>query len=186
MVGTNRAARAGRVLRVVGVQPLREGEPGLRPTSVHGEAGPDELVVTVSRFLMRTAGGLRAEIDAVLRPRNLTISQYACLEMLDQLPGQSTAELARGACLTRQAMSLVLRGLQSRGLITRPAAPRGQLVPNELTPAGRAHLQDASTDVRRIERRMLSSLATHEQEMLLDKLVACAATLSTTVVTTRS
>ena len=40
----------------------------------------------------------------------LTVPQYASLELLGRSPGQSSAELARGAFVTRQSMNLALRG----------------------------------------------------------------------------
>ncbi|MCO1578975.1 MarR family transcriptional regulator [Crossiella sp. SN42] len=95
-------------------------------------------------------------MDAALRPLELAVPQYACLELLGQRPGLSNAELARGAFVTRQSMNGVLRGLPERGLVTRPA----------------------SVAVRAVERRMLTPLTSAEQRRLHGDLAACAAALS--------
>ncbi|PZS36511.1 MAG: MarR family transcriptional regulator [Pseudonocardiales bacterium] len=133
----------------------------------------------VGYVLKQAATALRAAMDAVLRPLKLTVPQYACLEVLDQRPGLSSAELARATFVTRQSMNLVLRGLQQRGLLTRAAvAEHGKALPTELTDAGRAQLRAASVAVCAIERQMLAPLAPNAQHRLLADLAACAAALS--------
>lgn len=132
----------------------------------------------VGYVLKQAAIALRAAMDAALRPLQLTVPQYACLELLGQRPGLSNADLARGAFVTRQAMNGVLRGLQDRGLVTRPAtAPHGRARPTELTPIGREHLHAASRAVRAVEQRMLSPLCPSQQQRLRENLAACAAAL---------
>src|SRR3954454_2905861 len=122
-----------------------------------GTVGPVEEAV--GYVLKQAAVALRGAMDEVLRPLELSVPQYACLELLGQRPGLSNAELARGAFVSRQSMNGVLRGLQDRGLVTRPTlAPYGRARPTELTDAGRALLTAASAAVREIERRMLASL----------------------------
>jgi DNA-binding MarR family transcriptional regulator len=99
--------------------------------------------------------------------------------LLGQRPGLSNAELARGAFVSRQSMNGVLRGLQDRGLVSRPdTAPHGRARPTELTPAGRVALRAASAAVRDIERRMTAQLSATDQRRLLDDLAACAAALA--------
>ncbi len=132
----------------------------------------------VGYVLKQAAAALRAAMDTALRPLGLTVPQYACLVLLGQRPGLSNAELARGAFVTRQSMNGVLRGLQDRRLLTRPAsAPRGRALPTELTPAGRQRLYAASTAVRAIERQMLTALPPNAQRRLRDDLASCAAAL---------
>jgi len=139
--------------------------------------GPLEEVV--GYVLKQAAAALRAAMDAALRPMELTVPQYACLELLGQRPGLSNAELARGAFVTRQSMNLVLRGLQDRGLVTRPTtAPHGRALPTQLTPAGRERLLAAGTAVRRIEQQMLADLAPDVRRRLRDDLASCVAALN--------
>lgn len=137
------------------------------------------LETSVGYVLKQAAAALRAALEAELRPLDLTVPQYACLELLGQRPGLSNAELARGSFVTPQSMNGVLRGLQDRGLLERPAlAPHGRARPSALTTDGRARLLAASTAVRGVERRMLAGLTTKGRRRLLDDLSACAEALS--------
>ena len=138
--------------------------------------GPVENAV--GYVLKEAQTALRNALDAVLRPLQLTVPQYSCLELLGQRPGLSNAELARGTFVTRQSMNVVLQGLESRGLVTRPAtAPKGRELPAELTEAGREHLRAASAAVRGIERKMCTGLTAAQQRNLLDTLATCVRNL---------
>lgn len=138
-----------------------------------------DLEQAVGYVLKQAQAALRAAMEAVLRPLDLTVPQYACLELLGQRPGLSNAELARGAFVTRQSMNLVLRGLQDRGLVTRPGqAPHGRALPTQLTSAGREQLHAASAAVRAVEKRMLSPLSVTDQRRLRDDLAACTTALT--------
>ncbi len=118
-----------------------------------------ELSRRMGYELKRAQAALRAAMDTALRHQGLTVPQYACLELLDQRPGLSNAELARGAFVTRQSMNVVLRGLQDSGLVTRPArAPHGRALPARLTPAGQHKLAAARATVIAIEQRMTAAL----------------------------
>lgn len=133
----------------------------------------------VGYVLKQAATALRAAMDAALRPLQLTVAQYSCLELLGQRPGMSGSELARGTFVTRQSMNLVLQGLQQRGLLTRPAvAEHGKALPTELTAAGRNKLRAASIAVRAVEKRMLASLTPAAQRRLLADLATCTAALA--------
>ncbi len=139
--------------------------------------GPVEEAV--GYVLKQASVALRNGMDAALRPLHLTVPQYACLELLGQRPGLSNAELARGAFVTRQSMNVVLRGLEERGLVTRPeTAPRGRELPTALTETGREHLQMASVAVRNVEKRMCTSLTPTQQRELLNRLTACVRNLA--------
>jgi hypothetical protein len=92
--------------------------------------------------------------------------------------------------VTRQSMNLVLRGLQDRGLVTRPSvADHGRARPTGLTGAGREELHTASVVIRASEQRMLAPrsspcrppvvpLSAAEQRRLCDDLARCAAAVS--------
>ena len=137
-----------------------------------------DLEQSVGYVLKQAAVALRSAMDAVLRPLELTVPQYSCLEVLSQRPGLSNAELARATFVTRQAMHGVLRGLQDRGLVSRPAtASHGRALPTQLTAAGRQHLHVASVAVRGVERRMLSPLSDDDQRRLRNDLAACTSVL---------
>jgi DNA-binding MarR family transcriptional regulator len=135
-----------------------------------------DLDRSVGYVVKQVQASLHAAMDGVLRPLDLSVAQYACLELLGQRPGLSNSELARRAFVTRQSMNLVLRRLQERGLLTRPDhAAQGRALPTELTPAGQAKLREASVAVRAVERRLFSPLSPAQQRRLRDDLAACAA-----------
>ncbi|MEO9199034.1 MAG: MarR family transcriptional regulator [Antricoccus sp.] len=137
--------------------------------------------------LKQAATALRSAMDTALRPLQLTVSQYSCLEVLNQRPGLSSSELARATFVTRQSMNLLLRGLQHRGLLTRvTVADHGRALPTELTDAGRAQLRAASVAVRTIEKQMLAPLTPSAQQRLRAELVACIAALTGEPHTARS
>jgi len=142
-----------------------------------GTLGPVENAV--GYVLKQAAVALRGAMDGALRPLHLTVPQYACLELLGQRPGLSNAELARGVFVTRQSMNLVLRGLEERGLVTRPStAPRGRELPTELTTVGREHLDAASTAVNAVQTTMCAGLSATQKHVLLETLGICIRNLS--------
>ena len=57
---------------------------------------------------------------AVLDPMGLAFPQYICMRILSKFQGRCNADLAHDANVTPQAMNMVLRGLEDRGLVTRP------------------------------------------------------------------
>jgi DNA-binding MarR family transcriptional regulator len=137
-----------------------------------------ELEQSVGYVLKQAQAALHSAMDAALRPLELTVAQYACLELLGRRPGISSSELARGAFVTRQSMNRVLRGLQDRGLLSRPdQAPYGRALPTQLTRSGQELLHVASVAVRAIERRMFSPLSAEEQCRLRNHLAACVAAI---------
>jgi DNA-binding MarR family transcriptional regulator len=89
-------------------------------------------------LLHRLATSLRAEVtSAALEPVGLSFPQYICMRILAKSPGRSNADLARDVSVSPQAMNMVVRGLQDRGLVTRPASvSSGRSLPAELTRDG--------------------------------------------------
>ncbi|MDG9705665.1 MarR family winged helix-turn-helix transcriptional regulator [Streptomyces sp. DH37] len=120
---------------------------------------PDDVTRRLGYRLKRAAAALRGAMDRALRERGLTVPQYACLELLDQQPGLSNAELARGAFVTRQSMNVVLRGLEEAGLVTRaPTTDHGRALPTHLTDEGLRRLTAARAAVYAIDRRMTEAV----------------------------
>ncbi|GGV27596.1 MarR family transcriptional regulator [Actinomadura cremea] len=118
--------------------------------------------------LKRSAAALRGAMDRALREHGLTVPQYACLELLDQQPGLSNAELARGTFVTRQSMNVVLRGLQDAGLVSRSATTdHGRALPAHLTDDGRSRLDAARSVVYAIESRMIAAVPRQRLTALL-------------------
>ncbi|GAA2720012.1 MarR family winged helix-turn-helix transcriptional regulator [Actinocorallia aurantiaca] len=143
------------------------GEGG-RPEPPH-EAG--DITEHVGYRLKRAAAALRGAMDQALREHGLTVPQYSCLELLDERPGISGAELARGTFVTRQSSAVVLRGLQEAGLVTRPAtAEHGRALPVHLTREGLARLEAARGAVYAVERRMIDAIPPRRLDALLSDL----------------
>lgn len=138
----------------------------------------DDVTQRLGYRLKRAAAALRGAMDKVLREHGLTVPQYACLELLDQQPGLSNAELARGAFVTRQSMNVVLRGLQDGGLITRPAAAdHGRALPAHLTEEGHRRLAAARSAVYAVDQRMTDAVPAERLADLLADLDRMAAAL---------
>ncbi|MFE2180935.1 MarR family winged helix-turn-helix transcriptional regulator [Streptomyces sp. NPDC059455] len=128
----------------------------------------DDITEHVGYRLKRAAAALRGAMDKALRECGLTVPQYSCLELLDQRPGLSNAELARGTFVTRQSMNVVLRGLQDADLISRPATTdHGRALPAHLTEHGRERLDAARSAVYAIERTMVDALPQRRLAALL-------------------
>src|SRR6187397_2686804 len=101
---------------------MSQGEPGI------------ELDTSLGYLLKAAASALHSALEAVLRPLGMTITHYACLELLAQRPGLSNSELARGAFVTRQSMNVLLQALEREGFVSRPAEPpaTGRALPVQL------------------------------------------------------
>ncbi len=126
-------------------------------------AGVD-LETSLGYLLKEASSALRAAMEEVLRPLGLSVTRYACLELLAQRPGLSNSELARGAFVTRQSMNVLLQAMEREGCVIRPAeAPVGKVLPARLTPRGRRSLEKATAAVRSVEVRMLAGMTEAER-----------------------
>lgn len=124
-------------------------------------------------LLHRVTAALRAEVAAtVLGPADLAAPAYLCLRMLSRSP-KSNAELAREAQVSPQAMNKVVRELQERGLVTRPATvSSGRSLPATLTREGVTTLARLDPEVAKAEDRVLARLDDHDRHELRRLLVA--------------
>ena len=134
-----------------------------------------DVDTSIGYALKRVTWALRSWMDAALRPHDLTVSQYACLELLAQRPGLSNAELARGVFVTRQATHQLLAGLRRARLIEVTGTGRDQRL--TLTPDGSRRRADASRAVAAVEQTMLSGLTIADQAALRGHLATCAEAL---------
>ncbi len=130
---------------------------------------------SVGYALKRAQHALHSTMDGELRDYGLSVSQYACLEILASRPRISNADLARAAFVTRQAMHQLLTGMQATGLVT--AVGQGRSQRYALTPDGRTRLRKASSTVAAVEQRMLATLSRAEREELHRQLSICATAL---------
>jgi DNA-binding MarR family transcriptional regulator len=86
------------------------------------------------------------------------------MRILSQFPDRSNAELARGANVSPQAMNMVLRGLEERGLVTRPASvSSGRSLPATLTREGEELLEKTDAGVREAEDRLMANLSPRQR-----------------------
>lgn len=126
-------------------------------------------------FLMyRVVAVLQPKVAEHLQPLGLSLPEFVCLRILSMAPGQSNAELARHINVSPQAMNNVVRGLQERGAVRRPATvSSGRALPAELTAEGAALLSRAEAAVHTADDLALARL-TAEQRRELKRLLADA------------
>lgn len=141
-----------------------------------------DLDQAVGYALKRAATALRGAMDAQLREHQLTVPQYACLELLTHRPGQTNAELARGAFVSRQAMHQLLAGLRTAGLVDDDG--QGRRARFTITGRGSKRLSDASATVADIEERMLAPLTPTDRRQLHANLTQCVDALEQVRATT--
>src|ERR1700742_1789327 len=72
-------------------------------------------------LLYRVMASLRPQVAAELKPLELGLPEFVCLRILSSHPGLTSAELARGTNVSAQAANQVLRALEDRGALSRPA-----------------------------------------------------------------
>ncbi len=135
-----------------------------------------DVSTSVGYSLKRVTWALRVAMDARLRQFDLSVPQYACLELLAQRPGLSNADLARGVFVSRQATHQLLSGLKGSGLIVVNGTGRDQRL--ALTTHGSTLLAAASRAVAKIEEQMLAPLSLQQRAALRADLDACADALS--------
>ena len=132
----------------------------------------------VGYLVKQVAQAFRRASEERLRALGLSMSQYAVLRALSDVPGAPAAELARRTFVTRQSLRDVLAGLRAAGLVDVAEAPvTGKALPVTLTPAGRAALDQADDIVLDVERRMLADLPPDEVRRLAVSLSACSRNL---------
>lgn len=114
----------------------------------------------------------------VLKEFDLTVAQYAALLGLKLAPGVSGATLARQCLVTPQAMTSVLKGLTSRGLVRRERHPvHAHVIELTLTDDGADLIATADVRVSAVERRIAEVLTDRERAVLRGSLEKVAAEL---------
>jgi DNA-binding MarR family transcriptional regulator len=103
-------------------------------------------------------------VDGALRGHGVTLRQVAVLASLKRRPGQSNADLARGAHMTPQSMVEVLGTLEAAGLVARRPRPTGgRSLAAELTAAGGRELEACRATIAQTEARLLAGLTPAER-----------------------
>jgi DNA-binding MarR family transcriptional regulator len=116
-------------------------------------------------LLSRVMFALKADVTAtVLDPLEVAFPEYLCMRVLAKYPGQSNADLARALSVSPQAMNMVLRGLEERRLVSRPASvSSGRSLPAQLTREGGEMLKRTDAGVRAAEDRLMANLSAEER-----------------------
>lgn len=118
-------------------------------------------------LLHRTGAVLGPVVGAALQTLELTLPAMVCMKILSVFPGMSNAELARANNITPQSMNTVVKTLQERGLVTRPASvPSGRSLPTQLTREGKTLLKRAEAAVAVAEDQVLTDLTTAQRRDL--------------------
>jgi DNA-binding MarR family transcriptional regulator len=116
-------------------------------------------------LLSRVMFALKSDVTAtVLDPLEVAFPEYLCMRVLSKYPGQSNADLARTLNVSPQAMNMVLRRLEDRRLLTRPASvSSGRSLPAQLTREGQELLKRTDAGVRAAEDRLMANLSAEER-----------------------
>lgn len=132
----------------------------------------------LSYLVFRLERRIRAHLDATLARYGVTTTEYMALSEMRLRDRPSSAQLARIAFVTPQAMNLVIRSLEQRGLIRRePDQNGGRVLRAQLTRTGLSTLDRCDHALDEIERGMLAGLSQEDRQMLADHLTACAQAL---------
>ncbi len=134
------------------------------------EFAPDDPTHLLRQLIM----ALRAQFEEGLRPRGYTVPQFGVMMALKHNPGRSSAELARGAFVTPQAMGEVLAGLEKARLVRRrPSKGNARILLAELTPSGQKALDSCTEVVREINARMFAPMSSDSKKNFSKLLQLC-------------
>ncbi|TMR03095.1 MarR family transcriptional regulator [Nonomuraea turkmeniaca] len=124
--------------------------------------------------IKRTEQSLMSAKHLAVRSAGLTVPQYAALFALADNPGISGAALARTCLVTPQAMTVVLKNLEERGLIERSPHPwHRNILETRLTEAGRTALELADERAVVVERAIAAEFTEGERATLRELLARC-------------
>lgn len=123
-------------------------------------------------FLLRRAHQISASVfESECQDVGLTPAQFGILTVLDANPGLDQSSLARALGFDKVTVLRVLRGLETRGLITRSAAPTSRRsLSIALSEKGAALLKQAQKSAERACRRLMEPLNAEQQTQLLSLL----------------
>lgn len=102
--------------------------------------------------LLVVARQVEAALEAALETHGLTRRKLGILGHLARAPGVSFTELAGRAAVTVQSMHVIVRTLESDGLLVSGATQRGRPATITLTPEGRQRLASGLAAVAAVDR----------------------------------
>ena len=146
--------------------------------STASQDAPGHTGARVGYLVYRLERRLRSRLDSAVRSHGLTTTEYVTLSVLRTHDGMSSAQLARWAFVTPQAMNVVITALEKRRLVRRRNDPQHRRVLRiSVTAKGLDALErcDQSMDV--IEADMLDDVLPEDVDILKDLLARCAHSL---------
>jgi len=121
---------------------------------------------------------VRARLDELLRGTGITTPQWTALTVLARREGQTSAELARNAFVSAQAMGDLVAALERGRWITRSPDPtHGRRLLIGLSDEGRALLAQVAPGAAEVEERMLDGLDADDRSALRALLNRCRTNL---------
>jgi DNA-binding MarR family transcriptional regulator len=124
---------------------------------------PDLLVQ-----LRRTQHAVRNRLDAGLAATGLTMPQYTVLAALDRVGDLSSSDLARELGMTAQTVNVLVKGLETAGLLRRSRHPNhGRILLAKPTAAGKRALKRGYAAGKTVQDRVLSGLTASDRALLL-------------------
>jgi DNA-binding MarR family transcriptional regulator len=133
----------------------------------------------ISYLIKWVERGVRSGLDTVLHGMDVTTPEYTTLSVLRHRSGLSSAQLARRAFVSAQAMNQIVVALERNGWIERTPDPEnGRILRAKLTRAGRAVVAACDKATAEVERTLLSRLSADEVAQLRALLEACADSLT--------
>lgn len=131
----------------------------------------DDLSILYTRpgFLLRRAHQISAAVfENESRGVGLTPAQFGVLTVLRASPGIDQSSLARALGFDKVTVLRVLRGLETRGLVQRSAAPESRRnLAVALLPAGEKLLRKAQKPAELAFHRLMSPLSAEQQVQLV-------------------
>lgn len=152
----------------------------MRTPKTRARAGqePKRATPRISYLIGRIERRIRAELDTALRPLGITASEYTTLSVLAHRSGLSSAQLARRAFVSAQAMNQIVTALERNGWIARSQDPdHARVLRSTLTRPGRSVLSACDQATRHIETTLLSRLSERQVDALRSSLEHCAAAM---------
>ncbi len=129
---------------------------------------PDFLVQ-----LRRTQHAVRTQLDSDLAATGVTTPQFTVLAALEREGELSASELAREFGMSAQTVNVLVKCLETAGLLRRSRHPaHGRILLASLTAAGRRALKRGRAVAMGVEGRVLSGLTRSDRKMLMRQLKA--------------
>jgi len=127
-----------------------------------------KLEDAVLYILWRAQLATRQQVEEVLRPLDLTVSQSGVLAFLAREGPLSAAELARRLAIRPQSVAAGVHDLERRGLISRSPHPEhGRVVLLRLERSGLTIARRADKAIARAEQELLAPLGARRRRELV-------------------